>query len=146
VLFDLARSGGVAGIAEHVTYLGAGVLFWLQMIGSRPYRPSAPPLRRVGLLTATVIAGTLLGMVLVFGSGALYPAYSVTTGHVMSLIDDQQLAGAVLWMGSLPPMIIAAVALFQQWLSEEESAELSAGLDRLLRQRKSSWPSRPGLR
>ena len=64
-------------------------------------------------------------------------------------IDDhprQQLAGAVLWMGSLPPMIIAAVALFQQWLSEEESAELSAGLDRLLRQRKSSWPSRPGLR
>ncbi|MGH3303252.1 MAG: hypothetical protein ACRDOK_16540 [Streptosporangiaceae bacterium] len=37
----------------------------------------------------------------------------------------------VLWMGMLPPLITAAVALLSQWLNDEESAELSAGLIRL---------------
>ncbi len=64
----------------------------------------------------------------------------------MTLLDDQQLTGAVLWMGALPPLVIAGIAVLVQWLSEEETAELSVGLDRLLRPRKSSWPSRPGLR
>ena len=62
------------------------------------------------------------------------------------MLDDQQLSGAVLWMGMLPPLIIAGVALMMQWLSDEESAELSAGLDRLLTPRRHGWPSRPVIR
>jgi putative membrane protein len=146
VLFDLARTSSAVGFVEHAMCLGAGIAFWLQLIGSRPCSPSAAPLRRVALVVGTVIAGTILGMVLVFGSSVLYPAYGGAAHHVMTVLDDQQLAGAVLWMGMLPPLIIAAVALLLRWLGDEESAELSAGLDRLLTQRKSSWPSRPGLR
>jgi cytochrome c oxidase assembly factor CtaG len=76
----------------------------------------------------------------------LYPVYAGHAHQVMTVLDDQQLAGAVLWMGMLPPMIIAAVALILQWLGDEEAAALSAGLDALLTPRNSSWPSRPGLR
>ena len=65
---------------------------------------------------------------------------------MLSVLDDQRLAGAVWWMGILPPMIIAAVALMMEWLRNEESAELSAGLDRLLVPRKHGWPSRPVIR
>jgi cytochrome c oxidase assembly factor CtaG len=61
---------------------------------------------------------------------------------VMTVLDDQQLSGAVLWMGMLPPLITAGVALLMRWLSEEESA----GLDRLLTPRKSAWSARPGIR
>jgi putative copper resistance protein D len=145
-LFDLAHASSAARLAECVTYLAAGILFWLQLIGSRPFSPSAAPLRRVALVIGTVIAGTVLGMVLVFGSGVLYPVYGGPAHHVMTVLDDQQLAGAVLWMGMLPPMIIVAVALLLRWLSDEESAELSAGLDRLVSQRKSAWASRSGVR
>ena len=42
------------------------MLFWLQLFGSRPLRPAAPVLRRVDLVSGTVVATTLLGMVLVF--------------------------------------------------------------------------------
>jgi len=143
---DLARTSSGAGIARTVTWLGTGMLFWLQLIGSRPLRPTAAPLRRVALVIGTIVAGTLLGMALAFGSSEIYPAYGGLAHHVLTMLDDQQLAGAVLWMGMLPPMIITAVALLQRWLSDEESQALSAGIEGLLRQRKSAWPSRPGFR
>jgi putative membrane protein len=144
--YDRSRGSGGLGAAEHVTYLGAGIVFWLQLIGSRPYRPRATPLRRMALIVGTVLAGTVLGMVLVFGSGVLYPAYGGAGHHVMTVLDDQQLAGAVLWMGMLPPLIIAAVTVVLSWLRDEEAAETSAGLDRLLARPRSSWPSGPGRR
>ena len=80
-----------------------------------------------------------------------YPAYANAAHHVMTVLDDQQLAGAVLWMGMLPAVIPAAVAVLLRWLNDEESAALSAGLDRLLTQpdpaqRGSAWPSRPRFR
>ena len=98
------------------------------------------------MVIGSVAASTVFGMMLVFGSGVLYPAYANSAHHVMSVLDDQQLAGAVWWMGILPPMIIAAVALMMEWLRDEESAELSAGLDRLLTPRRHGWPSRPVIR
>ena len=93
-----------------------------------------------------MLASTVVGMVLVFGYGVLYPVYANSAHHLMSVLDDQQLAGAVLWMGMLVPMIVAGVALLLEWFSNEESAELSAGLDRLLTPRPHGWPSRPVIR
>jgi cytochrome c oxidase assembly factor CtaG len=145
-LFDKVPASAAAAALEYVLYLGAGTLFWLQLIGSRPWTPAAPPMRRVALLVGTVVADTILGMVLVFGSGVFYRYYGNSSHHVMTLVDDQQLAGAVLWMGVLPPMISAAVAVLIRWLNDEESEDLSAGIDRLLTQRSSAWPSRPRFR
>jgi len=146
VLFDAARADSAAALAEHVSYLAAGLLFWLQMISSRPYSQQVTPLRRVALLVGTVAAFTVLGMVLVFGSNVFYFGFPASAHHVMSVLSDQQLAGAVLWMGILPPMMVVAVALMMEWLRDEESADLSAGLDRLLTPRRNGWPSRPVIR
>ena len=146
VLFDAARANSAAGLAEHLSYLVAGLLFWLQMISSRPYSQRVTPIRRVTLLVGTVAAFTVLGMVLVFGSNVFYFGFPASAHHVMSVLSDQQLAGAVLWMGILPPMMVVAVALMMEWLRDEESADLSAGLDRLLTPRRNGWPSRPVIR
>jgi putative membrane protein len=143
---DAAQRSTAVALAYHATCTAAGILFWLQLVGSRPLSPVARPLRRVTLVVGTVGATTILGMVLVFGNGVLYPAYHNQWHHVMTVLDDQQLAGAVLWMGMLPPLITAAVALMLRWMNEEESAELSAGLDRLLTPRKDAWSARPGIR
>jgi cytochrome c oxidase assembly factor CtaG len=150
-LFDLVPASRAAAAAEYLLYLGAGILFWLQLIGSRPWSPAPAPLRRAALLAGTVAVFTVLGMVLVFGASVIYPGYANAAHHVMTVLDDQQLAGAVLWMGMLLPVIPAAVAILLRWLSDEESAALSTGLDRLLAQpdpakRGSAWPSRPRFR
>jgi putative membrane protein len=145
-LFDRVPVSTAAAAGEYAAYLGAGILFWLQLIGSRPWTPAAAPMRRTALLVGTVAADTILGMVLVFGSGVFYRYYGNAAHHVMTVVDDQQLAGAILWMGALPPMIAASVAVLVRWLNDEESADLSAGIDRLLTQPSSAWPSRPRFR
>jgi cytochrome c oxidase assembly factor CtaG len=145
-LLDAAQRSTAVALAYHATCVAAGIVFWLQLIGSRPLSPAARPLRRVALVIGSVGATTILGMILVFGNGVLYPAYHNQWHHVMTVLDDQQLAGAVFWMGMLPPLITVAVALMLRWMNEEESAELSAGLDRLLTPRKNAWSARPGIR
>jgi cytochrome c oxidase assembly factor CtaG len=143
LLADPAHGNAVVRLAEYATYVVAGVLFWLQLISSRPFVQQSSPLRRFALLTGTVGASTVLGMVLVFGANKFYPAYGGAIHRGMTVVEDQQLAGAILWMGTLFPLVAAAVALLMQWFSNEESAELEAGLDRLLTPRRHDWPSRP---
>jgi putative membrane protein len=142
VLYDAAHASASLALAEHVSYVAAGLLYWLQLISSRPLSHQSSPMRRFTLLVGTVLASTVLGMMLVFGNGVLYPAYGNSAHHLMTVLDDQQLAGAVLWMGMLGPMVVAGVALLLEWFSNEESA----GLERLLAPRRHGWPSRPVIR
>ena len=144
-LYDPARAGPVA-LAEHASYVAVGLLWWLQLISSRPVKAPAWPLRRVSLLVGTVIVWTVLGMALVFSNNVFYLGYANSAHHIMTVLDDQQLSGAVLWMGMLPAAVTVGVALLKQWLDNEESAELSAGLDRLLAPRRGGWPSRSVIR
>jgi putative membrane protein len=144
-LYDGALRYPAAYAAEVVTYLGLGVAFWLQLIGSRPLSPALAPLRRVALLTGTVIVSTLLGMVLVFGYGLAYPGYAGPGHRVLSVVYDQQTGGAVLWVLVLPAYITVGVALLIRWLTDEEAQALASGLDRLLKPAKPAWPTRPGL-
>jgi cytochrome c oxidase assembly factor CtaG len=143
--FDLGeRNSGVRAL-ENACYLGLGIWFWVEL--ARPHAGGYwhPPLRRLGMVTATVAAGTILGMALVFGSNVVYPAYHNAAHHVMTVLDDQQLSGAVLWMGVLPSLIVAGVALLNSWLNEEErAAPDDTGV--LGRRRTTGWPARPRLR
>jgi putative membrane protein len=145
-LFDLAKANSAVALADHASLVAAGLLLWLQLISSRPITAPTSPLRRVVFLVWTVGVSTVLGMVLVFGNNVLYSGYANSYHHVMTVLDDQQLAGAVLWMGMLPPLITAAVALLSQWLDHEDSAELSAGLKKMTGARRGGWPSRPVIR
>ncbi|HTT54601.1 MAG TPA: cytochrome c oxidase assembly protein [Streptosporangiaceae bacterium] len=146
-LYDAGVRHPVVLAVQAVSYLVAGVLFWLQLIGSRPFSPRFAPLYRVMLIAAVVLASTVLGMVLGFGANVMYPAYlGVGHHHVLSVTADQQQAGAELWVLVLLPYVIAGVALLIQWLNDEESEALSASLDRMLRPSKSAWPPRTGLR
>jgi cytochrome c oxidase assembly factor CtaG len=146
VLYDGALRHPPVYAAEVVSYIGLGVVLWLQLIGSRPLSPALTPLRRVTLLAGTIVVGTLLGMVLVFGYGVAYPAYLATEPHVQNLVYDQQTGGAELWTLMLPAYVTVGIALLIRWLNDEESEALTAGFDRLLKPAKSAWPSRPGLR
>jgi putative membrane protein len=146
-LYDAGVHHPVVLAAQVASYLGVGVLFWLQLIGSRPFSPRFGPLYRVMLIAATVVTSTVLGMVLGFGANVIYPAYrGVGDHHLFSVAGDQQLAGAELWVLVLLPYVIAGVALLVRWLNDEESRALTLGLDRMLRPSKSAWPTRTGWR
>jgi putative membrane protein len=146
VLFDAPLSNSLLYAVEVASYLGLGIAFWVAVAGARPLQSREAPLHRVALLVAAAASGTILGLIRVYSPGLAYPAYLGAGHHVLSVVADQQVGGAVLWVIPLVPFSILAVALCIRWLSEEESAATEAGLDRLLKPRKSAWASRPGLR
>lgn len=144
--YDAAHRHPAVLAAEVVTYLGLGIAFWLHIIGSRPVRPQLAPLLRAFLVAGSLAVTSVLGMVLVFSHGVVYPAYLGSAHRLLGVVADQNIGGAVLWTGALVPFGIAAVALCIRWLSADESEALGAGLDRLLRPSASAWPSRPGFK
>jgi putative copper resistance protein D len=143
VPFDAALSSSAVYAAEVVSYLTAGVLLWLELVESPPLRPRLTPLRRVALVLAVAASGTVLGLIRVYSAGLVYPAYLGFRHHVLSVVADQQVGGAVLWVIPLVPFSVLAVALAIGWLKDEESEATAA--DRMFMHR-SAWPSRPGLR
>jgi putative membrane protein len=146
-LYDGGVRHPVVLAAQAVTTMGVGVLFWLQLIGSRPFSPQFAPLYRVFLLAGVVLCGTILGMVLSFGANVIYPAYTgVGSHHLLSVVFDQQAGGSELWVLVLVPYMIAGIALLIRWLNDEESEALTLGLNRMLRPSKSTWPTRTGWR
>ncbi|HEX9358971.1 MAG TPA: cytochrome c oxidase assembly protein [Streptosporangiaceae bacterium] len=146
-LYDAGVRHPVVLAGQAISYLGVGVLFWLQLIGSRPLRPQFAPFHRVMLIAGTVLCGTILGMVLGFGQQVIYPAYRGVGGHhLLTVTGDQQAAGAELWVLVLLPYVIAGISLLVSWLNDEESQARTLGLDRMLRPSKSTWPSRTGWR
>ena len=62
--YDAVRRYPAAAAAEVITYLGLGVVFWLQLIGSRPFAPLFAPLSRFMLVAGTVVVTSVLSMVL----------------------------------------------------------------------------------
>jgi cytochrome c oxidase assembly factor CtaG len=147
--YDAALAHPLIYAAEAVTYLGLGIAFWLQLVGSRPYVPRLSALRRVMALIATITVSTVLAMVLVFSYQIAYYSYVTGPHQTVSVLSDQQAAGAVLWVLMLPSYVIAGIALLIRWLHEEDANAVGTGIDRLLKPAKpakSAWPSRPGLR
>lgn len=142
--FDAVPAHAAARLAEYAVYLGAGTWFWLQILRPQPGRWHSP-LRRLGLLTGTLVAWSVLGMVLVFGSNAFYPAYANSLHHAMTVLDDQQVSGAVLWMGMMPFLVTAGVILLTAWLNEEDSDSL-IDAEAPVRKREWGWAARSGLR
>lgn len=97
-------SDAVYGLME-VTLLASATLFWLAVRGA-----SAP--NAAFALVLTMVQMGVLGALLVFAGSALYPPHMLTTAAWgMSPLEDQQLAGLIMWVPASLPYLIAALAL-----------------------------------
>lgn len=104
VLYDLALMDPWWHAVEHLCFLLSAVLFWWSLLHSSR---RAVPLALVALLFTMVHTG-ILGALFTFADQPFYR-------HIGS-IEDQQLAGLIMWvMGGLP-YLIASAAVGHQWL------------------------------
>jgi cytochrome c oxidase assembly factor CtaG len=79
---------------EHLSFILAGLLVWMQIID--PARRRALGLaQRLGYMLALSSAGALLAAVLILASAPLYPAYAGGGARLLGIspLRDQQLAG-----------------------------------------------------
>jgi cytochrome c oxidase assembly factor CtaG len=121
-LYDAALTHSALHAMEHLTMLGAGILFWWPIVEPAPVWKPSQGLWRVAYPVLAAIPGGILGVWLSeAGASPLYTYYLHTSQLFgFSATEDQQLGGALM-LGVDEPIVFAACAvLFFRYLAEVE--------------------------
>lgn len=101
VLYDKALEFAPLHALEHASFVVTGVLFW-GVVAAR-WQP-LDHLRRAGVVFVTGLQSAALGALLVFAGEPLYTSHLHSAQeHGLSPLEDQQLAGGIMWV---PPGIV----------------------------------------
>ena len=126
-LFDAALENEAIHDAEHVIFLGAGLLFWWPVIGADPVRRRLSyPVRALYVLLQ-MPPSSFLGMLITFATGPLYPHYATLgSPYGIDALADQQLAGGIMWLGGDVIFIGAVLLAVAAWMRHEERHTIAA--------------------
>jgi len=98
-----------------VTLLASATGFWAAV-----WRAS--PASAVGALLAAMVQMGLLGAILTFASVAFYaPHFLTTAAWGLSPLEDQQLAGLIMWAPAAALYLFAALYVAGRWLAVESA-------------------------
>ncbi|MEJ7777260.1 MAG: cytochrome c oxidase assembly protein [Sphingomicrobium sp.] len=105
-------SDGVYWLMQ-LSLLGSAAGFWAAL------RRSAAP-AAVAALLATMVQMGLLGALITFSGSALYaPHWASTAAWGLSALEDQQLAGLIMWAPSAALYLAAALVIAYRWLGRD---------------------------
>jgi len=111
---------------QHTSFLAAALLFWWSMIG--PAARRSPPLLSMLCLFATTMLTGALGALATFAVHPWYAPYTTTSAAWgVSALEDQQLAGLVMWVPGSLPYILAALAVLGGWLRRNTDTPCGGG-------------------
>ncbi len=113
------RSETLHGV-EHLIFLGSAMLYWWTCIYPRSRGRLA---YGVGILSlfGMILQSSALGALITLAPQPWYPAYAATArAWGMTPLDDQQLAGLVMWVPGGLVYLFAASAMFVAWLGALE--------------------------
>jgi len=127
---------------EHAAYLVTALLFWWPAIGvdPAPHRLSYPGRLLYLFLDMPIMA--YLGLAIASSSHVLYPWYAT---HLppwgSSALQDQGVAGTIMWISGTFTMIPAMAVVFLRWLDEDARKQA-----RLEARQAGGTPAVPGAR
>ena len=131
-LFDLAERNQAVHIwLMHGSFFIAGVLFWLQFIGSPPFRIRMRPAAQAAALLLTNVVMWILAMSMsILASNSWYPVYDHIRGVTLQPFADQQIGAGILWIcgdfWAIPCMIFVVRRLIA------EDGSVNSAVDRIL--------------
>ena len=109
---------------QHLSFFLVSCLFWRLLLD---------PIRRLRLskgvgvfyLFTTSLHATILGVLMALAPSLWYPFYSDKTAvWNVSPLEDQQIAGLIMWMPACMIYAVVAAILFGLWLAESEHRKL----------------------
>jgi len=113
---------------EHATFFFTGLLFWARVIDPGPLRPRLEWPLRIAYVTGAMTVGFGIALVLVLAPHPLIAHYAALTHRPggITAVDDQQIAGGVMWVPGSISYTIAALIGFYRWLEPEHRAPRAA--------------------
>jgi len=128
-LFDRALDSSGWHIFQHSCFFLSSLLFWWAMLHPRS-RSSGYGVSAACLFVTSLIGGAL-GALMSFSASPWYAAYAAMgmTGIGLDPIDDQRIAGLIMWIPGGLVHGVAALAMFYKWLKASEAAHSSPAPD-----------------
>jgi putative membrane protein len=105
--YQAAVNDPIVHILEHTSFFGTAVLFWWSVHRSNS----------IGVISlfTTAVHSSILGALMTFSNQVWYPVYGS--------LEDQQLAGLIMWVPGGIILLIAVLLLMWHWLDEMEKRD-----------------------
>ncbi|HEX2208261.1 MAG TPA: cytochrome c oxidase assembly protein [Longimicrobium sp.] len=117
--YQAALASGWMHTLQHAGFLGTGLLFWWALLHGREGRLGYGA--AIFYLFATAMHSGALGALLTFAPSPWYPAYEgATAAWGLTPLEDQQLAGLIMWVPASLSYLVAGLALTAAWMRESE--------------------------
>lgn len=128
-IFDASLENPIIHDLEHVLFLGAGLLFWWPAVGLDPSPWRMPHPVRAMYVFLQMPQNTFLAVTILYSSVILYPHYASTARTWWpSALEDQQIAGAIMWISGDVLFLAGLAAILGGWMIHEKAQE--AAVDR----------------
>jgi putative membrane protein len=120
-LYQAALRNDLVHGLEHVTFVGSAMLFWWPVLHPGRGLRRLPRGADIVYVVTGGLQGAALGALFTFAASPLYPLYrGPATAWGLTPLQDQQLAGVIMWIPSGLVYLVAAGGLFVHWLREME--------------------------
>ena len=123
-LFQSTLHNDAVHALQHVSFFASALLFWWTIIHAHAPGGRARAVTfgtAVLLLFGTALHSGALGGLLTFSRTLWYPAYgNAAAAWGLSPLEDQQLAGLIMWIPATFAYLVAALFLFAGWLRASE--------------------------
>jgi putative membrane protein len=123
-LFNLGMKSQIWHLTEHMTFFATGLLFWWPVMQPWPSVSRWPPWSMLLYLFLATLPCDVLSGLLVFSDRIAYPMYlSMPRQTSLSVLEDQQCAGALMWTCVTVVFLVAGTVLSMHLLSPQKCAE-----------------------
>lgn len=125
--YTAAVASDAVHAVEHATFLLTGLLFWWVVL-RRPRRRTGYGLA-VMLVFASAMQSGLLGALITFASASWYPVHARGAAlWGMTPLEDQQLAGLIMWVPAGLVYVVLGAALAAVWVARAAPARVRASV------------------
>lgn len=125
VFYQAAIKNEFIHIFEHASFFITAILFWWVFMPKTRLR-TTHDLQKVLYIFTTALYGGLLAALITFSEQVWYPIYSEATSlWNLTPIEDQQLAGVIMWVPGSVVYLTAVLVLLGRWFLGIEKDEES---------------------
>jgi putative membrane protein len=123
-LYEAAVRNEWIHMAEHASFLGSALLLWWVVVDQSRRAHHKNWLVTIGVLFTTALHTGVLGALMAFAEYPWYPVYTIATiPWGLTPLDDQHLAGSIMWMPMGMLYLGGALLLLWRLLSRLEAAD-----------------------
>jgi putative membrane protein len=121
VTVDALRTNALGSFAMDMVWLLSGLVLWTPILARLPeFTRHSPPAKIAYLFATTAIIAIIPASFMTLGEFPLYSTYELAPRfYNLSAVNDQQIAGLIMKVGTIPIIWVTMAAMWIRWANTE---------------------------